>query len=1039
MAAFDKENVGRRLFAGTLDAAAQKSPDRMACVIPKGTEVSDGFHNLTFKELAHAVNYTSWWIEENIGRSSNLETLSYMSSNDVRYIVFVIACNKTGYKALLPSTRNSDDAFLHLLKATECSKFVCGVERKARILDIKKLKPDLEIIEIPSLAEMLANEAQHYPYNRTYEEVKDETCLIIHSSGTTGIPKPVPLTHGYIACLDRNAFMPHPPNRKSTLWYDLTRKDLLLGTTPFFHLMGFVPLVEAIFHGFPFVTGPDKPLAVDFLVDVMKATRPTAALLPPSLLEEMSHFDRSIEALSKLKYVIFGGAPLAPEVGEKLRKYTGIRTVIGSSEAGLIPTMIPLAEEDWGYYDFNTCWEFDMQPVGDGSYELIITRPQTRDYHGIFHTYPHLNEYRTKDSFIQHPTKPHLWKYHGRLDDVIVLSNGEKFNPVTMEKIIEAHPMVSRALVVGEGRFQSALLIEPNWNLWTGERPNSDLIEQIWPTVHQANNIALAHGRIAKNRIGLASRDKPFKTTPKGTTQRRLVNQDYAQEIGAIYEQPDEGYEVQLPEVVDLAGLTCYIHDIVSKKMENIQLSEKDDLYSAGLDSLQTMQIAQILQSAVRSRFPDKNFREITAQQVYGHPTIEQLAKYVTSVISGDVEEEQESRAEKLGALVKKYTEDLPEQDLDVKNVGTTHTVILTGSTGSLGNYFLNALLNDPHVVKIYCLNRSDAKQKQEKSFQEKGLPFDEDARSKVEFLQVAFGDERFGLDESKYEEMLKSVDTIIHNAWKVDFNHSVYSFESVHIKGVRRFVDFSLKSTHHAHIHFVSSVGAIAGWKPKHGPAVPEEPLDNVEVILPQGYGESKHVAERICYEASRRSGVPTTILRVGQIGGPTSEKGAWNRQEWLPTIIATSKSMGKIPSTLGSAPVDWIPVDTLAKIILELADTRRNRQSDSHCEVFHLVNPATTAWSALIPAVEKHYPVKLVEFSDWIQELESLENPSDDEIAAKPALKLLDFYRGLSVDGALAAPLEVGRTKEASATMRSLGPVDEKLMDTWLKQWAF
>ncbi|KAJ9194745.1 hypothetical protein DTO164E3_7166 [Paecilomyces variotii] len=1037
MADYDKATVGRRLFASVLDDLAQKSPDKKACVIPKGAEVSDGFRDLTFKELAHAVNYTSWWIEKKLGRSSNLETLSYMSANDIRYIVFVIACNKTGYKALLPSTRNSDDAFLHLLKATECNKFICGPERKARVLDVKKLRPDLEVIEIPSLAEMLASETQHYPYDRTYEEAEDEPCLIIHSSGTTGIPKPVPLTHGFVACLDRMAFIPHPPNRQSTIWYDLTSDDLLLSTTPFFHLMGFIPLVEAIFHGQPFVTGPDKPLAVDFLVDIMEEARPTAALLPPSLLEEMSHSDRAVEAMSHLKYVVFGGAPLSPEVGEKLRKYTGIRTVIGTSEIGIIPSMLPLDKEDWGYFDFNPNWKLDMQPVGDGSYELVIPRPPTRDYHGIFHTFPDINEYRTKDSFVQHPKKPNLWKYNGRLDDIIVLSNGEKFNPVTMEKTIEAHPLVSRALVVGQARFQSALLIEPNWNRWTGEKPDSDLIEEIWSTVQQANHITLAHGRVAKNRIGLASKDKPFKTTPKGTTQRRLVNQDYAKEIDAIYEQPDE--EGQLPEVLDLAGVTSYVHGLVSKKMENPQLSEKDDLYAAGLDSLQTMQIAQILQSAVRSRFPEKNFRAITAQQVYGHPTVEQLAQYLNRIISGETEEEQGSRAEKISALLKKYTADLPEQKLDVSNVGTTHTVILTGSTGSLGNYLLNALLNDPQVAMVYCLNRSDAKERQEKSFQEKGLKFDEEARSKVQFLQVAFGEERFGLEESKYEELLQSVDTIIHNAWKVDFNHSVYSFEDVHIRGVRRFVDFSLKSTHHAHIHFVSSVGAIAGWKPKHGPAVPEEPLENVEVVLPQGYGESKHISERICYEASRRSAIPTTILRVGQVGGPTTEKGAWNRQEWLPTIVATSKSMGKVPSTLGSAPVDWIPVDTLAKIILELADTRRKTQSDSRCEVFHLVNPATTTWAALIPAVQKHYPVKPVEFSDWIQELESIENPSDEDIAAKPALKLLDFYHGLSGDGALSAPLEVGRTKEASATMRSLGPVDEKLMDTWLKQWAF
>jgi thioester reductase-like protein len=157
---------------------------------------------------------------------------------------------------------------------------------------------------------------------------------------------------------------------------------------------------------------------------------------------------------------------------------------------------------------------------------------------------------------------------------------------------------------------------------------------------------------------------------------------------------------------------------------------------------------------------------------------------------------------------------------------------------------------------------------------------------------------------------MVRSVDTIIHNAWRVDFNISVDSFEDVHIRGVRRFVDFSLQSPHRAHLHFVSSISTIGAWNASHGLAVPEVPLENSDVVLPQGYGEAKYTAERICLEASRRAGVPTTIYRLGQIAGPTTELGMWNSQEWLPTIIATSKVMGKIPNTLGPVPVDWVPV---------------------------------------------------------------------------------------------------------------------------------
>lgn len=54
--------------------------------------------------------------------------------------------------------------------------------------------------------------------------------------------------------------------------------------------------------------------------------------------------------------------------------------------------------------------------------------------------------------------------------------------------------------------------------------------------------------------------------------------------------------------------------------------------------------------------------------------------------------------------------------------------------------------------------------------------------------------------------------------------------------------------------------------------PSVPEFRIEDSSVVLPPGYGESKHVSERIYPEASRRSHVPTIVYRVGQIAGPTT-----------------------------------------------------------------------------------------------------------------------------------------------------------------------
>jgi thioester reductase-like protein len=137
--------------------------------------------------------------------------------------------------------------------------------------------------------------------------------------------------------------------------------------------------------------------------------------------------------------------------------------------------------------------------------------------------------------------------------------------------------------------------------------------------------------------------------------------------------------------------------------------------------------------------------------------------------------------------------------------------VVLTGSTGSLGTYLLHDLIKTPTIAKVYCLNRSDAAHPK-KSFSEKGLNVSPDEWAKIEFLQASVGEPQLDLERAKYEEISSLADTVIHNSWKVDFNHSVDSFET-HFKGVRNFIDFSLQSRHNAHIHFISSVSTVGAW----------------------------------------------------------------------------------------------------------------------------------------------------------------------------------------------------------------------------------
>lgn len=121
------------------------------------------------------------------------------------------------------------------------------------------------------------------------------------------------------------------------------------------------------------------------------------------------------------------------------------------------------------------------------------------------------------------------------------------------------------------------------------------------------------------------------------------------------------------------------------------------------------------------------------------------------------------------------------------------------------------------------------------------------------------------------------------------------------------------------------------------------------------------------------------------------------------------------------------------------EIVQSRHAGQSTS--AVFHLTNSETTEWSTLLPAIQQKHNVKAVEFKEWVAELETIQNPTSAEIAEKPALKLLSFYRGLVDEehGAMSVPLDVKKTKEASRTMEALGPISPALMQNWLEQWQF
>lgn len=173
-----------------------------------------------------------------------------------------------------------------------------------------------------------------------------------------------------------------------------------------------------------------------------------------------------------------------------------------------------------------------------GTFELVILADESnRDAAPVFHNLPGKNPFFTKDLFTQHPTKPNLYKYYGRKDDILVLANGEKVNPILLEQFVQADASLKGVVLTGNGRTQTVLMIEPKDAL--DEAGRAQLLENLWPRIEQANGHVAGPGRVSRGMVICATPEKPFARTGKGTIVRKLTHDDYQDDIDRLYPGSD--------------------------------------------------------------------------------------------------------------------------------------------------------------------------------------------------------------------------------------------------------------------------------------------------------------------------------------------------------------------------------------------------------------------------------------------------------------------------------------------------------------------
>jgi long-chain acyl-CoA synthetase len=138
----------------------------------------------------------------------------------------------------------------------------------------------------------------------------------------------------------------------------------------------------------------------------------------------------------------------------------------------------------------------------------------------------------------------------GRKKELIVTAGGKNVAPAVLEDRLRAHPLISQAVVVGDGRPYIACLItlDPEglefWKQQHGRPADADvnddpdLIADIQLAVDNANKAVSRAESIRRFRILPSDfTEANGYLTPSLKVRRNLVLKDYADEINAIYEQ----------------------------------------------------------------------------------------------------------------------------------------------------------------------------------------------------------------------------------------------------------------------------------------------------------------------------------------------------------------------------------------------------------------------------------------------------------------------------------------------------------------------
>ena len=306
----------------------------------------------------------------------------------------------------------------------------------------------------------------------------DAPAILVHTSGTTGAPKPVELTYGnwLWSALGSAAALGHPPGER---W---------ICGLPLSHVGGLSILLRSAFAATTVLL--HERWSTEAVLADLEGGATVVSVVPTTLARLL---DTGLREPPALRWALLGGAPLPPSLVARAREAgVPVAPTYGLTEACSQVTTLgaPLF-----------CTRVELADDGEVLVSGPTVAPGATGPDGWLHT-------GDLGSF----DEDGLLAITGRKADTIV-SGGENVAPAEVEAVLEAHPAVAEAAVVG--------VPDPEW----GEAVVALVVPRAGASVEPEDLRAHLTARLAPFKVPktISLQDEPFRRTPSGKLLRRLL------------------------------------------------------------------------------------------------------------------------------------------------------------------------------------------------------------------------------------------------------------------------------------------------------------------------------------------------------------------------------------------------------------------------------------------------------------------------------------------------------------------------------------